>query len=232
VPPTVSAIVPLFNEEAYVARTVQALSGVLGGLTAAFEIVLVDDGSSDDTRRLVAAAVQADDRVQAVHHDRNRGLGAALRSGFARATGELLLYTDADLPFDLHEVPRAVRLLELQQADLLCGYRFDRTLEGLRRTAYSRGYTLLIRTLFGLPVRDVNFAFKLLRRELLEDLPLASEGSFIDAELLIRAHRRGAHIIQIGVDYFPRHAGRSTLASPRVVRGILREMRRLRRELR
>jgi len=142
------------------------------------------------------------------------------------------LYTDADLPFDLQELPRAVRLLQYQQADVLSAYRFDRTLEGPLRSVYTFFYTLLIRLLFDLPVKDVNFSFKLFRRALLERFPLKSEGSFIDAEFLLRARKAGASIIQIGVDYFPRSRGVSTLASPRVILRLLREMTGLWRELR
>lgn len=148
------------------------------------------------------------------------------------ASKELILYTDADLPFDLQELPRAVRLLAYQQADVLSAYRFDRALEGPLRSVYTFFYTLLIRSLFDLPVKDVNFSFKLFRRALLERFPLKSEGSFIDAEFLIRARKAGATIIQIGVDYFPRSRGVSTLSSPRVILKILREMLGLWAELR
>jgi hypothetical protein len=138
-----------------------------------------------------------------------------------------VLYSDADLPFDFGEVPRAVRLLEYQEADVLAAYRFDRTSEGLLRTLYTLAYSGLVRGLFGLRFRDVNFSFKLFRRSLLERVDLRSEGSFIDAEFLVRARNAGARIIQMGVDYFPRSRGRSTLASPAVIIGILWEMARL-----
>src|SRR4029453_17287600 len=124
------------------------------------------------------------------------------------------------------------RLLEYQQADVLAAYRFDRTSEGLLRTIYTLGYSGVIRTLFGLRLRDVNFSFKLFRRSLLERIVLKSEGSFIDAEFLVRARRAGAAIIQIGVDYFPRTRGTSSLASPSVIVKILQEMAVLWRELR
>jgi hypothetical protein len=115
---------------------------------------------------------------------------------------------------------------------VLAAYRFDRTSEGLLRTFYTLAYSALVRTLFRLRLRDINFSFKLFRRSLLERIELRSEGSFIDAEFLLRARRAGATIIQMGVDYFPRVRGVSSLASPRVIAGILREMARLWRELR
>jgi glycosyltransferase involved in cell wall biosynthesis len=223
----------MYNEEAYVERAVAAVRGALrevGG--EGHEILIVDDASTDRTGALADAIARADASVRVLHNERNLTLGGTLRRGYAAATRDLILYTDADLPFDLQEVPRAVRLLEYQQADVLAAYRFDRTSEGLLRTLYTLVYSALIRTLFALRLRDVNFSFKLFRRSLLDKFELKSEGSFIDAEFLLRSRKAGASIIQIGVDYFPRSRGVSTLGSPRVILRLLGEMASLWRDLR
>jgi len=232
-PPTISVVLPMYNEEAYVLRAVQAVRGALrevGGED--HEIIIVNDASTDRTASLAEDLAREDPRIKVLHNARNQRLGGTLRRGYAAATKDLILYTDADLPFDLMELPKAVRLLEYQQADVLAAYRHDRTSEGLLRTVYTLAYSALIRTLFSLRLRDVNFSFKLFRRALLERVTLRSEGSFIDVEFLLRARKAGASIIQIGVDYFPRSRGVSTLASPGVILGILREMTALWRELR
>jgi glycosyltransferase involved in cell wall biosynthesis len=213
-PASLSVVVPMYNEEAYVERSVAAARAVLEEMGCDWEIVIVDDASTDGTNAV------------------NRRLGGTLRVGYGAARKDLIFYTDADLPVDLGELPRAVHLLEYQQADLLAGYRFDRTSEGLHRAVYTIGYHVLIRLLFGLRIRDVNFAFKLFRRSLLQRMELRSEGSFIDAELLLRARKAGAVMIQMGLDYFPRTQGRSTLSSPGVIAAILREMAGQWRELR
>jgi glycosyltransferase involved in cell wall biosynthesis len=231
--PTISVVVPMYNEEAYVRRTVDAVRAALRDLGGeGHEIILVNDASTDRTANLADEIAREDPSVTVLHNDRNRRLGGSLRRAYAAATKDLILYTDADLPFDLMELPRAVRLLDYQQADVLSAYRFDRTSEGVLRTLYTLAYTALIRTLFSLRLRDVNFSFKLFRRSLLDRIELRSEGSFIDVEFLLRARKAGAAIIQIGVDYFPRSRGVSTLASPSVILGILREMGALWRELR
>jgi glycosyltransferase involved in cell wall biosynthesis len=214
----------MYNEAAYIHRAVRAARASLEAVTEDYEIIIVDDASTDATGALADELARSDGRIRVIHNPRNRKLGGSLRAGYAAATKELILYTDADLPFDLQELGRAVRLLRYQEADVLAAYRFDRTPEGYIRAFYSFVYTLLVRVLFGLPIRDVNFSFKLFRRSLLEGMILKSEGSFIDAEVLIRARRAGASIIQIGVDYFPRTRGLSTLSSPRVIATILREM--------
>ena len=216
----------MYNEEPYVERAVSAARDVLHALGADFEVIVVDDASSDRTGAIAEELARADPRVSVVHNLANRQLGGSLRAGWARASKDLILYTDADLPADLALLPRAIHLLEYQQADVLAAYRFDRTGEGLRRAALAAAYNLMVRVLFDLPLRDVNFAFKLFRRSLLERIRLTSEGSFIDAELLLRARAAGAHVIQMGVDYFPRRHGPSKLSSPAVVAGILREMAR------
>ena len=170
--------------------------------------------------------------MRVVHHPKNRKLGGSIKTGFANVTGDLVLYTDADLPFDMVELQKACRLMRQYEADVISAYRLDRTGEGYVRTVYSFFYNALVRIFFGLKMRDVNFAFKLCRSRIFEHISLKSEGSFIDAELVIRANKLGYHIGQFGVDYFPRTRGVSTLSSPSVIVKILREMRELRQELR
>jgi glycosyltransferase involved in cell wall biosynthesis len=221
----------MYNEEEYLPLTVAAVRGVLEDMRADWELVIVDDASTDGTGAAADEAARAEPRVRVLHNPRNLTLGGSLRAAYALASKDLVLYTDADLPFDFQEVPRAVRLLEYQRADVLSAYRFHRTAEGPRRALYTFAYNELIRALFDLGVKDVNFSFKLFRRALLQRIELKSNGSFIDVEFLVRAKNAGAHIIQIGVDYFPRTRGVSTLSSWRVIGNILREMRQLRAEL-
>ena len=234
---SLTIVFPMWNEEAYIRRTVSAAIDLGEELieerrVASFDVLLVDDASTDDTGAIADAIAAEDPRVRVVHHDVNRRLGGSLKTGFAHATGDLVLYTDADLPFDLGEVHRALRLLRSYEADIVSAYRLDRTGEGPRRAVYSWAYNGLLRSAFGMRLRDVNFAFKLLRRHVLEYVELTSEGSFIDAELLLRAQRLGFHVIQFGVDYFPRTRGVSTLSSGSVIAKIIREMATLSRELR
>ena len=166
-----------------------------------------------------------------MHHPVNRKLGGSMKTGYATASGDLILYSDADLPFDMANAAQAIRLLNLYEADIVSAYRLDRTGEGSSRAIYTFFYNLLIRRLFGVRMRDINFAFKVCRARIFEHVTLKSEGSFIDAELIIRARKLGYEVIQFGVDYFPRTRGESTLASGSVIRRILREMFALRKEL-
>ncbi len=231
-----SIFYPMWNEQEYIERALhagrRACDGLLrSGEIADYELIVVDDASTDATGAIADRIAAEDERVRVVHHERNRKLGGAMKTGFAAATGDLILYTDADLPFDMAELPRAVRLLRDYDADIVSAYRFDRTGEGYLRSVYTFVYNLLIRTLFDVKARDINFAFKLCRARIFEHVELTSEGSFIDAELVIRSTRLGYEMLQFGVDYFPRTRGVSTLSSPGVIATIVSEMWSLRADL-
>ena len=231
-----SIFFPMWNEEEYLERAVNAATEISEELMAAgtitdYEVVIVDDASTDATPRLADAASAANPRVKVVHHPVNRKLGGSMKSGFVASTGDIVLYTDADLPFDMRELNKALRLMHQYEADVVAAYRFDRTGEGYVRVIYSFFYNLLVRVLFGCRFRDVNFAFKLVRRRVLDRIELKSEGSFIDAELMVSARKMGMEVVQFGVDYFPRTRGVSTLSSPNVILKILKEAFALRREL-
>ena len=220
---------PMWNEEEYIYATVDAARDVCGqmvtdGEIGDFEVLIVDDASTDSTGAIADELAADDPRVRVVHHPVNRRLGGCIKTGFAAARGDLVLYTDADLPCDLAELRKACRLLRYYRADVVSAYRHDRTGEGPRRIVYSWIYNWLVTLLFGLHVRDVNFAFKLCRRSIFDKLELTSEGSFIDAELLVKAKALDYRIIQFGVDYFPRSVGVSTLSSGAVILAILRDM--------
>lgn len=231
-----SVFFPMWNEEAYIERAIAESKAVCERMVADgdigdYELIVVDDKSTDRTPEIADALAAADPHVRVVHHEVNRKLGGSIKTGFASARGDIVLYSDADLPFDFLEVPRALRILRLYNCDLVSAYRFDRTGEGYTRAIYTFFYNLLIRTMFGVKARDINFAFKLVRRNVLDAVELRSEGSFIDAELIIRALRSGFELQQFGVDYFPRTMGESTLSSPGVITTILKEMYTLRGEL-
>jgi chitin disaccharide deacetylase len=235
-PQSLSIVAPMLNESESVGALIDAVKIAADdlleqGIVSRCELVLVDDGSTDGTADLAEHLAVDEPWVRVVRHTRNRGLGAALKTGFAASTGDLVLYTDADLPFDLGEIGKACRLMGVYGADVVSGYRHDRTSEGPRRAVYSFFYNHLIRWVFGVRVRDVNFACKLVSRRVLDRIVLRSEGSFIDAELIVRADRAGFKIMQIGLDYFPRSRGVSTLSSAATIKRIVRDVVRLRHDV-
>jgi glycosyltransferase involved in cell wall biosynthesis len=230
--PSVSFVIPMFNEEENIERAIDAAVDALTKYTDDYEVIIVDDASTDSSPMLVARYAAENPRIRMIRHSTNRKLGGSLKTGFAATTKDLVLYMDADLPFDPDVLGRAIRAMQVTGADVIAGYRHDRTIEGPRRAIYSYVYNGLIGVLFGWPHRDINFSFKLMKREVLEAIDLKSEGSLIDAELIVKAKNRGFAIQQIGLDYFPRIRGQSHLSSPKVILKIFAELVRLYPEMR
>jgi glycosyltransferase involved in cell wall biosynthesis len=231
-PPTVSLVIPMFNEEENIGHAIACAVDALERHSGGYEILIVDDASTDGSAAIVSRLAAENPAIRLLRHEVNRKLGATIRTGFAATRNDVVLYMDADLPFDPDVIGRALRAMKVTRADLIAGYRVDRTTEGFRRTVYSYLYNTLIGVLFGWPHRDINFSFKLIRREALKAVELRSEGSLIDAELIVKARNLGFVIQQLGLDYFPRTRGLSTLSSPAVIGKILRELVRLYPEMR
>ncbi|HSP33925.1 MAG TPA: glycosyltransferase family 2 protein [Thermoanaerobaculia bacterium] len=222
--PTISLVIPMFNEEANIEHAIAYAVAALAQHARDYEIIIVDDASNDQSPELVRRAIHGNPKIRLIRHDFNLKLGASLRTGFAAAQNELILYMDADLPFDPDVLGRAIRAMHVTRADVISGYRFDRTTEGFKRTVFTIVYNWMIRLLFHIYIRDINFSFKLMRREVLQAIDLKSEGSLIDAELIVKARNHGFFIQQIGLDYFPRVLGTSHLASWDVIFKIFREL--------
>jgi glycosyltransferase involved in cell wall biosynthesis len=216
----------MYNERDNIAVTLERALAVLPTLGFAdFEILVVDDGSRDDSAAVVHRESLREPRIRLVSHPRNLGYGAALRTGFTAARGDVVFYTDSDLPVDLAEIGRALPLLE--DAELVIGYR-RRRYDTPRRAVYSKVYNLLMRVLFGVRVRDVNFSFKLVRRQALDAITLTASTVFIDGQLLAAAVRGGFRIAELPIDYTPRRVGKSSFDSVHAAWVTLVEMLRYR----
>ena len=191
-------------------RAVTALEAVAGE----FEVILVDDGSSDRTRELAEQIAVGDSRVRCVSHVQNRGYGAALRTGIEAAKLDLVAFADGDGQFDPAEI--AVLLDALPGNEIVIGYRVRRA-DAWHRTLNARAWAALVGILFGVWPKDLDCGFKLFRREAVQSLELESDGAFISTELLAKAKKAGLRIGQAGVRHYPRAAGSSTGNSPLVI---------------
>jgi glycosyltransferase involved in cell wall biosynthesis len=220
-----SIFFPAFNEAEIIEKTVTDATRVAGSVARDFEIIVVDDGSRDGTAEVVERLAAADPRIRLARHDRNRGYGAALRTGFAEARKELVFFTDADGQFDMAEIVKLFALLP--SAPAVVGYRIKRN-DPPHRLFIAKTYNIIMRIVFGLRVRDIDCAFKLFRREVLAPLDLESNGAFISSELLIKLRRNGVSIAQCGVHHYPRTTGYSKGANFAVIAKTIRDIVRLR----
>ncbi|MEZ4523062.1 MAG: glycosyltransferase family 2 protein [Thermomicrobiales bacterium] len=221
---TLSVVLPAFNEADNIEAVVKRSSQVLEPLVPSFEIIIVNDGSADGTGRIIDRLSDEDDRVRAVHHERNQGYGSALRSGFDAATGDLIMFMDADRQFDMSDI--TALLPYVPDYDLVAGYRIRRN-DALYRKLYARIFDIAVWVLFGVHMRDVDCAFKIYRGELVRAMPLTMPGALINTEMLAMARRMGASVVEVGVHHYPRTAGKSSGGSPRVVFRAMGETIRL-----
>lgn len=229
--PALSFFFPAHNEEENLEGLVAEALATLPALAEQFEIVIVDDGSSDATPRIADDLARAHPAVRAVHHPRNLGYGAALRTGFASSAHPLIAFTDGDRQFRIGDLGRlTARIAAADRPDVVVGYRIRRA-DPLVRTVYARLYRLANRIFFGLGVRDVDCACKLFRREALEGLRVESGGAFFSAELLIKLLRARRTVAEVGVPHYPRTAGSPTGAKPQVVFRAVRDFWSLRLRL-
>ena len=228
--PALSYFFPAHNEEANLRGLVEEAVATLPALADAFEIVIVDDGSRDATPRIADELAAADPHVRVVHHPRNLGYGAALRSGLAAARFDLIAFTDGDRQFRVADIGRLTARFAEDRPDAVVGFRIERA-DPPVRTLYARAYRLANRIFFGLSVTDVDCACKLFQREALRGVSVESGGAFFSAELLIKLRASGRRVAEVGVAHYPRTAGSATGAKPRVVIRAMRDFWSLRLRL-
>lgn len=225
--PELSVVLPACNEEANIGPTIEASLKVLPNLADDYEVIVVDDGSRDATSAVAEEWVQR--RYPAVRllvHSRNHGYGAAIRTGLRHARMGLVFYTDADRQFDISELTYFLPMA--QDHDLVIGfrvYRYDSALRSIVSWAYNR----LVAVLFRVRVRDVDCAFKLMRAEVRDKLPLQTDDFFIDTEIVASARKWNFRIAQKGVRHYPRVAGETTVQPSDVLRTLKTIVRMWRR---
>ena len=209
---------PAHNEEANVEGLVEEALTTLPALADRFEIIIVNDGSRDATAQIADRLAAANpDVVRVVHHRTNLGYGSALRSGFRAARYGAIGFTDGDRQFKVADLGRLInRIDETDRPDVVAGFRIRRADPPIR-TLYARLYRLANRIFFGVRVRDIDCACKLVRREALLGIRVESGGAFFSAELLIRLAAAGRRIAEVGVPHYPRTAGSPTGAKPSVI---------------
>jgi len=226
---SLSIFFPCYNEEGNIECVTRAALDAAPRFAERFEIILVDDGSSDRTGEIADSLAAEVSQVRAVHNRPNLGYGGAVARGLTESQMEWIFFTDGDGQFDIGELSKLVELLD--RCDLAVGYRINRADNPIRRlNAFCWG--VLIRALFGLKVRDIDCAFKLLPKSLIGAIELHSSGAMISAELLAKAKYRGLRIAEVGVNHHPRTAGEQTGANAKVILKAFRELFRLRRHIR
>ncbi len=223
-----SVFLPSHNEEGNVERVVKGFLNVLPDLADEYEVIVVNDGSRDQTGAIADRLAAADPHVRVVHHEVNRGYGGAVISGIRAARMPYVLLCDGDGQFDPADVARLVA--KTPEYDVVVGLRAHRA-DHLIRRMNGKAWTILVRLMFGLRITDMDCGFKLFRRALLEDMELHARGAMITTELMARLAGRNARICEVEVKHLPRLTGEQSGASFKVVARAFKELFALYREL-
>ena len=217
-----SSIIPTYNEEESIGHTVEKIVSFFETRRWIYEVIIVDSNSTDRTPEIVDVLAKKYKSVRVVHQKLRKGFGNGLREGFNASQYDLVWYMDADYPYDVSEVlPKA--LCFVSGYDAVAGYRVGKK-ESKLRAFYSRSYDFLLWLLMGLKIRNCNFSFKLIKRDVLKQLDLRSDGWFIDTELLLELKKKGFKLTQIPAPFFSRTKGDSKVKILPTVSNLLYEL--------
>ena len=226
----VSVIFPAYNEEENIEIVVLTSHCLLGEMVDDFEIIIVNDGSTDGTRGICLGLQQRFANVRVIDKEKNEGYGRALRDGFAAARFDLIFFSDSDRQFDIVNLKDLLRYIG--DYDIVVGFRKNRQ-DPWRRKFLSWGYHHLAQLLFSINVKDIDCAFKLFRKHIFDRIRIESRYYFVNTEILAKARLFGFTVKEIGVSHFPRYEGASKITFgdiPRTLKEVSRIYRMLRQE--
>jgi glycosyltransferase involved in cell wall biosynthesis len=228
--PALSVVLPAHNEEGQISATVASCVNRLTAMSADYEVIVVDDGSTDQTGAIAEAMAEANRRIRVVHNVPQRGYGGALRAGFDAATKSNVFFMDSDGQFDFNDITSLLPYKE-QGYRAVVGYR-ERRQDPLIRIINARAWGALVWLLFHIHVRDVDCAFKLFDRALLQGIDIQSEGAMINTEILVKLEALGINVVQVAVRHYPRQQGAASGADLKVIARAFRELYWMRKMVR
>ncbi|HEV8240580.1 MAG TPA: glycosyltransferase family 2 protein [Thermoanaerobaculia bacterium] len=222
--PRVSLFFPVYRDESTVERVTRKSIRVLEELASDHEVLIVDDGSPDRAGDVADELARELPNVRVIHHERNLGYGAALRTGFRAARHEWIAFTDGDDEYEVDDLRKLLRLRD--RYDLVITFRYAKRYSNLR-IFISFVYNKLLRRVFQTRFRDVSCGLRLIRKEIADELELQSTSPFIGAEIAIKTMLKGFRIGEVGIQTFPRQFGRGASTSPRNIWATIVDMRRV-----
>ena len=215
----------MYNEEDSVRPLVRALTDKLSAISEDYEIIIVDDGSLDSSGKIADKLSGEDPRIKVVHHGKNLGYGAAIRSGIAASRYDYIFYTDGDIQFDAEEIDKLLPFIG--DHEIVTGYRIKKQQYGIKRIIITSIRNLFDRIIFGLPYKDLGCAFKIFKREIFNEINLTLNGMMIETEIFLKAKKKGFKIKEVGITNYPRAYGRGTGSSLKMILQALFELWKL-----
>ena len=213
-----SIVLPIYNEEKIIEKSILEIINPRIKFCDNIEILAINDGSRDNTLHILESLAKQDKRIKIISHNTNMGYGAALRSGIKNARWEWIFFTDADMQFNVSELKAFLPFIN--GLDFIVGYRKNRA-DSLKRKFISYIYNKLVKILFKLPLRDVDCAFKLMKKSSLANVKFFSDSFFVSVELMVKSFQKGYRIKEVGVNHYPRVSGTSKVTYGKILLSLI-----------
>lgn len=208
---SISIILPALNEEGNIEAAIQDIQSYFSSREEKYEIIVINDGSTDSTGDIVERLAKENGSVRVIHHSINKGYGSALKEGFESSKYKYVFFTDSDRQFDIKGLDILLPLIKTDAVEIIIGYRLKRQDPFIRRFL-SWGYNSLVGFLFDLNVKDIDCAFKIFRKDIFSKIKIESKNFFVNTEILAKARYFGFNVLEVGVPHFPRAAGKTTVS--------------------
>jgi glycosyltransferase involved in cell wall biosynthesis len=219
---------PVYNDERTVRQVTEKAIGVCREVAQNFEVLIIDDCSPDQSGKIADELARENSCVRVIHHEKNLGYGAAVKTGFSNAAYEWICFTDGDDEYDIGDLRKMIKLKDFY--DLIITFRYKKLYSG-KRIFISNMYNKVLRWMFRSPYRDISTGLRFIRKPLLHELHLTSDSPFIGAELTIKTMLKGYRIGEMGIQTFPREFGKGSATSMKNIFATIRDMRRIYREI-
>lgn len=226
--PRISLFFPVYRDEATVSRVTAKAVALLSKVAAEYEVIIVNDGSPDNAGRIAEELARAEPHVRVIHHPRNLGYGAALRTGFEAAKYEWIAFTDGDDEYEVADLQKLLRLRDYY--DLVITFRYAKRYSGVR-IFISYVYNKVLRFLFQTPYRDISCGLRLIRKHVVDELQLIATSPFIGAEIAIRTMLKGYRVGEVGIQTFPREFGKGASTSFKNILATIKDMLKVYRQV-
>ena len=219
--PNISVFFPIYKDELTVERVTHKALDILANVAEDYEVLIIDDGTPCRAGEIADRLAEENPKVRVIHHPRNLGYGAAIRTGLANVRYEWVCFTDGDDEYDIYDLYKLIRLRNYY--DLIITFRYVKAYSGFR-IFISWVYNIVLRMLFKTRYRDISTGLRLMRRELVDELDLQSTSPFIGAEITIKTMLKGFRVGEVGIQTFPREFGRGSSTSMRNIIATIRDM--------
>jgi glycosyltransferase involved in cell wall biosynthesis len=211
---SISVVLPAHNEGKNLPAILPEAIQTLSQLDLDYEVIVVDDGSDDDTKKVGEEFSSQNSRVRLISHQRNLGYGAALTTGFRASRKDLVFFMDSDRQFSIQDITKLLPFVG--DFDIVAGYRIKRQ-DPWYRVMIGRTYNLLVITLFGVRLKDIDCAFKIYHREVLDKIKFETIGALVNTEIMLKAQLMGKSVKEVGVNHYPRLEGKQSGARVEVI---------------